>query len=335
MGAAGRIACIFTPYVLTTASLICLILVGLGCTKASNSTLDNLYFLRVDLQNITSTGSKTTEEIETVLNKFGITSVTSAEVSDLISSLKDDSILKDFYDIGLWGYCEGDIANSSSTFNTDSCSKPKAEFYFDPLEIWGLSNSTSVQNDLPSDYNKYMKIYRTVSKWMFIAYLVAFIATCVEIVVGVFAICSRWGSCVTTLVAAVAFLFTAAASITATVLFSIFKGSLGKTLEAYGIYLSMGKHIYATTWLAVVFSLGALMFWTLSVCCCSGRSPYNHRERSRGVTAEKAPYTYEPIGGGTLPFNQQYPTSYSPQAHQNAYPMTAQPTQAYEPFRHA
>jgi hypothetical protein len=47
MGKAGRVACIFTPYVLTIASLICIIMVGLGCTKASSSTLNNLYFMRV------------------------------------------------------------------------------------------------------------------------------------------------------------------------------------------------------------------------------------------------------------------------------------------------
>jgi hypothetical protein len=50
MGKAGRVACIFTPYVLTIASLICIIMVGLGCTKASSSTLNNLYFMRVSDQ---------------------------------------------------------------------------------------------------------------------------------------------------------------------------------------------------------------------------------------------------------------------------------------------
>jgi predicted nucleotidyltransferase len=33
---------------------------------------------------------------------------------------------------------------------------------------------------------------------MFIAYLVAFIATCAQVLLGIFAIFSRWGSCVTT-----------------------------------------------------------------------------------------------------------------------------------------
>lgn len=47
MGKAGRIACIFTPYVLTLGSLICIVLVGLGSTNAHSSTLNKLYFFRV------------------------------------------------------------------------------------------------------------------------------------------------------------------------------------------------------------------------------------------------------------------------------------------------
>jgi hypothetical protein len=39
--------CIVTPYALTIASLICIIMVGLGCTDKSNSTLNDLFFFRV------------------------------------------------------------------------------------------------------------------------------------------------------------------------------------------------------------------------------------------------------------------------------------------------
>ncbi|KAJ5919802.1 hypothetical protein N7454_009637 [Penicillium verhagenii] len=342
MGKAGRVACIITPYLLTIATLICIILVGLGCTKASSSTLNNLYFMRIDLSNLTN-GSKTTTEIENILNEFDITSVNSTEVKELVDELASneaDSLIMEYYDIGLMGYCDGKISNSK--YNTTFCSSPKAEFYFDPLSVWGL-DSTSVKDELPDDYNKVMKIYKAVSKWMFIAYVIAFAATIIEILVGIFAICSRWGSCVTTLFAVIAFLFTAAASVTSTVIFSVFKGSLGTTLEAYGIKLSLGTHMLATTWLAVAFSLGATIFWLFSVCCCSGRSPYNHKNRGmrgNGLTAEKAPYTYEPIGAGAVgaqPFGHHQQTSYPPPPP-NSYPMTNQQqphASPYEPFRHS
>ncbi|KAJ5988698.1 hypothetical protein N7481_003908 [Penicillium waksmanii] len=336
MGKAGRIACIFTPYVLTLASLICIIIVGLGCTKSSDSNLSDLYFLRINLQNISSNGTKTVSEIQSFLSEHDISTVTADEVSKTLKTIQDDSTLADFYSIGLWGYCEGSIKNGD--YKTTKCSKPKSEYYFDPLDVWGLSDNDTIKDELPSDYNKIMKIYKAVSKWMFIAYLIAFILGIAELLVGMFAICSRWGSCVTTLVAIVFFIFTAAASITATVLFSVVDGSAGTLLKAYGISVSVGKNMLAATWLAVAFALVGAIFWTFSVCCCSGRSPYNHKDRrNRGVTAEKAPYTYEPVGAGAQPYGAHHTSYPAPVAHGGEYPMTHtnnQQTSAYEPFRH-
>ncbi|KAJ5256626.1 hypothetical protein N7478_012730 [Penicillium angulare] len=337
MGKAGRVACIITPYLLTIATLICIIVVALGCTKSSSSTLSNLYFIRVDLRNIDN-GTKTDSEIEDILNEFHITSVNSSEVKDIVDQLasnEEDSEIKEFYDIGLWGYCDGDVRDGK--FETTDCTKPKGDFYFDPISVWHL-DSTSIKDEMPDDYNKIMKVYKAVSKWMSVAYIIAIITTVIEILVGFFAICSRWGSCVTTLFAVTGFIFTTAASVTATVLFSVFKGSLTHTLEAYGIKLHMGKNIYVATWLAVAFSLASTIFWVFSVCCCSGRSPYNHsnKPRGRGLTAEKAPYTYEALGAGAQPFGHHDSTAYPPPSA-NSYPMTNQPPQAspYEPFRHS
>ncbi|KAJ5234823.1 uncharacterized protein N7469_003991 [Penicillium citrinum] len=337
MGKAGRIACIFTPYILTIASLICIIIVGLGCTKASDSNLSDLYFVRIDLQNISSNGTKTVSEIKDFLNEHDIKTVTADEVSDVLKTLQDDSSLADFYSIGLWGYCEGSI-NDNGDYKTTKCSKPKTEFYFDPLSVWGLSDNDQIKNELPDDYNKIMKIYKAVSKWMFIAYLISFILGIVELIVGLFAICSRWGSCVTTLVAVTFFIFIAASSITATVLFSVVDGTAGNLLKAYGIEIDMGKNMLAATWLAVAFALIGAIFWTFSVCCCSGRSPYGHKDRrTRGITAEKAPYTYEPIGAtGAQPYGSHHTSYPAPAAHGGEYPMTNthQQHSAYEPFRH-
>jgi hypothetical protein len=111
-------------------------------------------------------------------------------------------------------------------------------------------------------------------------------------------------------------------------MFATVTGAFNENLKSYGMHGSMGKNIYVTTWLAVAFSLGAALFWMLSTCCCSGRSPYNHKNTPRGVTAEKTPYTYEPLGpqAHTTPYNN---TSYPPPP-----PPAQNRTNAYEPFRH-
>lgn len=281
-----------------------------------------------------SSNSDAISTIESKLSDAGI-EVSDSDVSKLINTLQDDSTIADFYDIGLWGYCQGNVTDSKTTVT--SCTNPKAEYYFNPSSVLGVSES-ELEEELGSGVKKIMKVYKAVSKWMFIAYLVAFIATCAQILVGIFAICSRWGSCVTTIVSIVSFLFTLAASLTSTILFSIAKGSLGTAMKAYGIEVSMGKNIYAATWLAVVFSLGGTLFWMFSTCCCSGRSPYGHKQRHNrdSITAEKAPYTYEPIGAAHPPYGSQAQaygqnTSYPPH---NDIPMTHQNPNSYEPYRH-
>lgn len=44
---AGRVACIFTPFALTIAALVCIILVFLAGSMDRNHTLDDMYFLKV------------------------------------------------------------------------------------------------------------------------------------------------------------------------------------------------------------------------------------------------------------------------------------------------
>ncbi|RJE23686.1 integral membrane protein [Aspergillus sclerotialis] len=311
MGKGGRFCCIFTPYVLTIASLICIIIVGLGSTKQSDNNLNNLYFFRANLQNFT-TSSKTTQDVSQILSENGV-DVSNSQLTDALEKAKQASNLKDFYTIGLWGYCDGDVKDNH--FKVTHCSKPEPEFWFNPMKVWNMEGM-NVQDALPGDAKKTLNIYKNVSKWMFIAYIIAFIATCVELLVGIFAICSRWGSCVTTLVSGVALLFTAAA------------------FKSYGISGSIGKNMFAATWLAVVFALGACLFWLISSCCCSGRSPYNNRNKNtRGVSAEKAPYTYEPLGPDSRTPYGAYNTSYPP-APGNNVPMHDMGRPGYEPYRH-
>ncbi|CRG89997.1 hypothetical protein PISL3812_07038 [Talaromyces islandicus] len=334
MGKAGRIACIFTPYVLTIGALVSLIFVGLGCTKSSSGTLNNIYFFRADMSNLTTSGGSSL--IDTLSSDLGdLTDLGSDEFEAALALAKSKDEVRDFYDIGLMGYCAGN-KTSSGSFEVDYCSKPKAKFYFDPVSVWNLNSTTTDADDLlPSNLKKALNTYHTVSKWMFIAYAVAFIATIVELVVGLTAIFSRLGSLVTSLVSGVAFVFTIASSITASALFGVLTGTFNSALKQYGIHGHMGKNIYVATWIATAFAFGGSLFWLLSSCCCSGRSPYHgDRRRGRGITAEKAPYTYERVsspygaGPGDVPPAAPYTQ------HQNVPMETYHRQNAYEPFRH-
>ncbi|KAL4815836.1 SUR7/PalI family-domain-containing protein [Aspergillus spinulosporus] len=325
MGKGGRMICIFTPYVLTIAALICLIVVGLGSTNSGTDSLRDLYFFRADLQDLNSS-TPIQNSVSSVLDDLNI-SVDDGDLGSALEEVQQYFNIPDFYNIGLFGYCQGNVT-SNDNYRVTNCSSPDAQFWFDPVEIWNLK-TLGLQNAIPDDLQDALNVYKNVSKWMCIAYIIAIAATGLEILLGITAIFSRWGSCVTTLVSIAAFLFTAAASATSTAMFVVITGVFNDKIKPYGIDGQMGRNIYAATWLATAFSLAAALFWAISSCCCSGRSPYNHRHgRNRGgITAEKAPYTYEPVGDG-------HPSP-QPPFHTSAPNYSAQqrPT-AYEPYRH-
>lgn len=145
-----------------------------------------------------ATDSKVSDALESAHLK-----VDDGDIKSALEQVQKQFGVSDFYTVGLWGYCDGNVTDSNE-YKVEECSKPKAQFYFDPLKVWNLEES-GLENALPDGISKALNIYKNVSKWMFVAYIVAFVATVVELVVGVFAICSRWGSCVTTLVSGVCF----------------------------------------------------------------------------------------------------------------------------------
>jgi len=286
MGNLGRVACITLPFVLTIGALVSLIFVTLGSTSASSSTLDSLYFARVDMSNLSTSAG----------DLQGIASEAIGSDQQLLKALdqaEKDADLRDFYDIGLWGYCAGN-KTSKGNFEVDYCSPKEASFWFNPVAIWKLNN-TGISELLPSNLQSGLNTYEKISKWMFIAYMIAIGTTALELVIGISAICSRLGSCVTTLVSVVSTLFTVAASVTSTALFAVLTGIVNTSLKEYHVTATLGTHMLAVTWLAAAFSIASGLFWSLSSCCCPGSTGHGRRGGRGRVVAEKAPYTYERV----------------------------------------
>ncbi|KAG8533078.1 uncharacterized protein KY384_001861 [Bacidia gigantensis] len=337
MGKAGRFACIFTPMALTIASLVCLVLVGLGGTNRGNSTYNNLYFFRANTSNI---------DVDPSLINLPNNTITDKIVDAATDTAKQVLDVKDFYHIHLWNYCNGDFKgnddNSSqhSSDHVDFCSAHTNQFWFNPVEVWGLNN-TNVDKLFSKELRHGLDVYKTTTKWMFICYIVALISTIVEILVGFLALFSRLGSLATTIVSAISSLFIIGFALTATILYSVLAGTFNTALNKYNIHGSLGKNIYVATWIGVAFSLAAGMFWLFSSCCCSGRSDKikgydtenaksGQRSASWKLPGRKQPYEYErmdsPFQGG-MPYNQQHG------AHQMNDLGNERKT-AYEPFRH-
>ena len=238
--------------------------------------------------------------------------------------------MEDYYTIYLRNYCGW---NGNDKYS--NCTDPTSYFWFNPIKVWGL-NSTGVDVDdyLPNSLTAGLDSYHAASKAMFVLYCAALAATCFTIVVGFSAIFSRWGSFVTTFFAAAATVANLGATILATAMFIVLRTALNHNLEDdYDIKSSTSNSGLIVSWLACAFATAAGFFWLLSVCCCSGRSPY-HKDAygggGRGRTrAEKTPYTYERVGSPYMgPRESNVPLQTFNQ--QQGPPHT---TGAYEPFR--
>ena len=313
----------------TIASLVCLIIVGLGGTNKNNSTYNSLYFFRANTSDI---------NVDPSIINLPSNELTDKIIGEQSGAVKTALDIKDFYHVSLWNYCSGDFSTNSTGGVHDRvtyCSPRQNQFWFNPVEVWGLNN-TGVDQFISDELRNGLDTYKTVAKWMFICYLVALIATVVEILVGFLALFSRLGSLVTTIVSTVSSLFIIAFALTATILYSTLAGIFNTALNKYNIRGSLGRNIYVAIWLGVAFSCAAGLFWLFSSCCCSGRSDRikgydnNGKSSGRGFRAKETPYNYERMGS---PINGGMPNNEAKKGYGMGN-LGQQRQTAYEPFRH-
>lgn len=323
MGRITRFVCTSVPFALTFASLVALIVVITG-----GVTDKSYYFFKADTSNLTISSSLITRsspiELPSLNTRNDDLTPTLTEKSiagELASAAGADSTgasfsasslgLADYYTVSLWNYCA--VTNSSSGTNT-TCSSPKAEYWFDPLEVWGISNDTALENLFPSEVKSALKTYRRVSKWTFIVYMIALAATILELVMAGLTMFFAVNGCINWIVSTICSVSVTGASVLATAMSSVVVGSLDSYLKSYGIEASLGRSMLVATWLAVAFKIAASLYMFLANCCC-GRCMQTDGPRSRrnrgGNDAEKMLPTrgYEPIGA--VPYGQQ-PTVYNP-----------------------
>lgn len=248
--------------------------------------------------------------------------------------------MTDYYTIYLRGYCAWN-GNDQYAY----CSKPTTSqaFYFDPITVWGLDKTGyNVESILPQQFRDGLSAYHKGSTAMYWLFAAALVADVVTVLISISALFSRWGSLFTTIFADIATILTIGAALTASIMFPILTGALNTQLkDRYGIHTTVGTRALSLIWIAAAFAVGAGFFWTLSICCCSGRSPYKaYREDRRSTKVEKTPYTYERVGSPYLGprQDQSVPLStfnLSGSGHQgySSGPTGQKDATAYEPFR--
>ncbi|KAL2363741.1 hypothetical protein RJZ56_003372 [Blastomyces dermatitidis] len=248
-------------------ALIFIILVLIGSTS-DRPVIRQTFFLKLDVSNVIPSSVPHAALINTIARTIG---------------------LHDFYQVGLWNFCEG--YNGSGI---TSCSRPKPLYYFNPVDIIKSELLAGATIALPGEIDQALRIVRTASHWMF----GLFITSTALIVLCIFFTPLSVPSTLTpytskhravskrifiplVILTSLTFFTTVVAAVIATAMFTILKIVFARKAAEFNIESELGVPMMVFMWLAVGFVLLGFFLHIRSIlarcCCCCCR-----RGRSRG-----------------------------------------------------
>lgn len=169
--------------------------------------------------------------------------------------------LRNYYQSGLWGYCDGD---STSAFS--SCSRPQGFYWFNPVGIIfsELLNSSTVP--LPVRVQTVLDVIRYVSQVMFGTCLVGTIVSGLLVLLSPLVLLSRWWSVPIGILAAMAALSLFIGSALATALALAYRLA-GSAINQLNIFVTMGDTMLALVWTASILTFAALVLHVILGIC--------------------------------------------------------------------
>jgi SUR7/PalI family len=164
-----------------------------------------------------------------------------------------------------------------------ACSKPTPMYVFDLTEIFSselfAGQSVTVPTPIQDDLHK----LHVASHWMFAMYMVAVILLFITVLVGLTALCTRFGSVITTIVSFLAFLFITASTFVAQIMFIIYRNVINDQITVFNVSASLGTAMFAFSWTASVCALIATVLFMFGICCGTGATRYDKGYTRRGV----------------------------------------------------
>ncbi|KAI0390625.1 SUR7 protein [Xylariaceae sp. FL0594] len=372
MGGVGRYFCVALPFILTVASIIAALIVGL-----TGVTDNGLYLFRIDNRNLSIDASQLQEIIKNasaILSGNALDDITnnvtsninqaSQDVQDHINDIASrspvewhdptlleadsnkaaeedvvdvDSILNgtmikasdvglaNIYDFTLWSLC---VTPQDGKKN---CTKAQFDWASKELDLGWLQridDAAHLNITIPKEVNDGLNLFKTITKWTEIVFIIAIVALALELAAGLFTACSRAVSCVTWVISGFATLAIVATAVLLTVTASVVTGTIWAASHEYGVKTSVNTGYLAIAWLSVVFAVGAGLFWLFSICCCAPeRRPYGRK--SRHLDSEKPSGSYAPLGENRISGYSNYNNFGGPQRG------GARSDLAYEPYSHS
>jgi hypothetical protein len=308
------------PFALTLGSLICILIVTL--TGVSSNSL---FMFRVNTQNLSVSASDLTNlHSRDLYARFGTGAFSSISSGNSANITAADLGLFDSYTVSLWNYCyvEGKVTTCEhAEFNWAA----NATNITTTLTTLAAAKGATFSDTTLIDA---VKTLATIIKWTEIVYIIAGALALLELVIGLFAFCSRVGSCCTFLISGFSTVSVIAAAALSTATASIVVGAV-EALNKFGVSASFNTAFLAISWLAVLLSLAGSLFWLFSICCCAP-DRRERRDKHRSRAGDEKPYgSYQMVQDPFLPANDHA-------AQETGYVPPKQPVDAqrYEPYSH-
>lgn len=249
-------------------ALTFLILVLIGNLN-SRPVLRSTFFLKIDLSNIIP---------RSVPNAI------------LINSIARSIGLHDFYQVGLWNFCEG-FNDAGITF----CSSPQRLYWFNPVEILVDELLAGATIALPGQVTDALAIVKTASHWMFGGFLAGTAMTFLAIFLAPLGFSSKprrshrrrrilVREMPLVIFTLITLILTAGSSVVATVMFTIFHNVFESAPEL-NISAELGVPMLAFMWIASGLNLLGFLFQIgtcCAICCSSGKKTATKEGRVSG-----------------------------------------------------
>jgi hypothetical protein len=224
-------------------SFVFLLLILIGNVH-DRAVLRDVYFYKLDLSNIIPA---------------------SVPNSQLINSVTQTLGLHDFYQVGLWNYCEG-YNDQGITY----CSKPKSLFWWNPVETITGELLAGATIALPSEVVTILTVLRITSQIMFGFFLTGCILTFLFIFMTPLVVKSRWWSLPFAFASFIITILVLAASIIGSVISFVFKYA-AEAQQDLNISASVGTRMFVFMWIATGCALVAFIIHAGLGCCCTSR----------------------------------------------------------------
>ncbi|KAK8089238.1 hypothetical protein PG997_004199 [Apiospora hydei] len=224
-------------------AFVFLVLVEIGNTKGTK-VLGDIYFFKLDLANIIPQSVPSLSLMNSIARTLG---------------------LHDFYQVGLWNFCEG-YDDEGITY----CSTPTNLWWFNPVEILKNELFAGASIPLPNQVNEILNYLHLASNIMFGFFLASTILDFLMIFIAPVVLYSRWWSMPVGIMSFINFILALVAAAIGTAMSLIFKYALTSQSDL-NIQVETGTKMLAFSWIAVGFTFLSFIIHSGLCCCCTSR----------------------------------------------------------------